>query len=251
MLINELLQEWLILIEGRPEFIATKFGTKLLAAAEEDKSYDGEKDALKIIHTLLKADPSSGKNIQFIVNMYIAKQFKVEDLSKIKSELEKFNKFKARIENKDLNSYKTLDALYDVLETFDDKEDVKSNKQITKDIKSDSKKIIDTPDFKVIVPTTEASAQFYGSGTKWCTAADKNCMFNHYAKDGDLYVIIAKIDGKERKFQLHYESDQFMNERDTEVNAADKAKLSKLDGYNQFLNWLIKKHYEPMIKAIT
>ena len=243
MKVAELFEHFHYLFENKEEFIANQFKDKLTKAANEDSSYKGENTPLGVVRELSKIDPTRGKHLQFIVKMYLAKQFKLEDTDKIKSELEKFEKFKPRIANKDLNSYKNLDALYDVTEQFTDADAPVSGKAQAKEQKSGAKKLIDTPNFKVIIPTTEEAAKFYGANTKWCTAADTNCQFENYAKDGEIYIIIAKMGGKDRKFQLHYESDQFMNERDTEVDKKDIAALSEFPEYTKFLNLLIKKHY--------
>jgi hypothetical protein len=71
--------------------------------------------------------------------------------------------------------------------------------------------VINDPDFKILRLKTHEAACHYGSGTKWCTAGrDSKGTFDHYAQQGDLYVIIAK----NRKFQMHYESGQLMDEKD-------------------------------------
>ena len=92
------------------------------------------------------------------------------------------------------------------------------NPLLLKDARSQLKDIVmDTPNFKVIIPKTEESACLYGTGTKWCTTAEKDNKFDSYNKQGDLYIILTKIDGKDRKFQFHYESDSFMDERNQEL----------------------------------
>jgi hypothetical protein len=68
-------------------------------------------------------------------------------------------------------------------------------------------------------------------------------MFDQYNEGGKLYIIIAKQGGKDRKFQLHVEHDQFMDERDQAVSKADIKFLSSFDEYTKFLNMMIKKHY--------
>lgn len=229
-----------ILLEAsKEEYIEKSMGPKLVAAAE---GRDDGKDVKEIINALSKADPSPNKQfLQFIANMYVAKQFRIEDTDKIKKELELFNKVKGKLEKKDINQYKSLDELYKATEKFtSDTEAQKSKKEVKKEIKAEGvKKIIDTPDFKVLVPTTEAAACFYGKGTKWCTAADKDNRFDYYNKQGTIYIILAG----DRKFQLHYESDQFMNEKDLDVTKDEIAFLSKFPKYKDFLNMLIKKHY--------
>lgn len=250
MKVSELFEHFYALFENKEEFIANQFKDKLTTAAKADSSYKGESTPLDVVKTLAKIDPARGKHLQFIVKMYLLKQFKIEDTDKIKAELEKFDKFKSKITNKDLNSYKNLDALYDVTEKFSEEDEPVSGKAAAREMKSGVKKIIDTPNFKVLVPTTEEAAKFYGKNTKWCTAADNNCQYENYASKGDLYIVIAKMGGDERKFQLHYETDSFMNERDTEVSSTDIAALSKIPEYTKFLNLLIHKFYGPSIEAM-
>jgi len=231
-----------LLSEDREEFLQTKFGDALQDRAKEDVSRD--LSAAEVITALKKADPTDGKHLQFIVRMYLKKQFKLEDVQRLKTDITKFEKFKSKIANKDLNSYKTLKELYAVIEPFGEKDEPISAKQAAKQIKtSGAEKIIDEPGFTVVRLKDEEAAKFYGKGTRWCTAGEENNMFNTYNEQGDIYVIIAKIDGKERKFQFHYESKQVMDETDSEISSDDIKKLSKIPGYNKFLNMMIKKHY--------
>jgi hypothetical protein len=233
-----------ILAEDKVEFLEKTSGKKLQDRALEDTGR--EMSANDVLKELLKADPTKKQDFMvYISNMYLKKQFKLEDVTRIKKELETFQKVKSKLTNKDISSYKTLDQLYDALEPFADasENDLKSNKALVKDAKSGAKYIINEPDFKVLVPKTKEAACFYGANTKWCTAADENNMFDHYNEGGNLYIIIAKDNGKDRKFQLHVEHDQFMDERDKEVSKADIKFLSSFDGYTKFLNMMIKKHY--------
>jgi ankyrin repeat protein len=84
---------------------------------------------------------------------------------------------------------------------------------------------------KIIIPRTERASCKYGAGTKWCTAAKKSNMFEEYNKDGSLYIIIPK--GKD-KFQIHFESNSFMNKLDNPVTYEEIKKylptLSKVFG---------------------
>jgi hypothetical protein len=238
-----------LLQEKRDEFLAKQFGPKLVDQAKKDHAFKGEPTPEEVVNALKKADPTDGKHLQFVIRMFLKGQFKLEDVNRIRGELEKFEKFRSKLQNKDLNSYKTLNDLYDALEQFEEK-DALSGKQLAKLKKSDAEKVIDTPGFIAIKPHSEDAAKFYGAGTKWCTAGENDNMFQHYYDQGHIYILIAKINGKDRKFQLHYESGQFMDERDQEVSKKDISELSKLDGYTKFLNLMIKKHYEPAIKAL-
>lgn len=196
------------------------------------------------------ADPS-GKNLQFIARLYSSGQFKIEDCARIKDSIALFMKFRNKLAIKDINQLSTLDQLYDLTEPLEVAAAAEpvSNKQAVQAVKQGAKKVIDTPNFKVIIPETEEAACLYGAGTKWCTAAKENNMFSEYSKQGPLFVIIANIGGKQRKFQLSVETSQYMNERDTPISKADIAALSKIPEYTTFLNMLIKKYYSKYLDA--
>lgn len=238
--------------EDRIEYLAKTMGSKLISAAEKDHSLgSGAKDPAKIAAMLAEFDPTKNKQaLSWIAKQYTLGAFKSEDKNKIKDSLELFFKVTGKLQNKDLMSYKTLDSLYDALKPYEGAGAVPvSAKQQQKMVKSDAEKIIDTPDFKVIVPKTEAASQLYGAGTKWCTAAEKDCMFDSYSRQGPLYIIIAGAGDSAKKYQLHYETDSFMNERDIPLKAADIKYLSRFPQYTDFLNMLIKKHYSKFIET--
>jgi hypothetical protein len=238
--------------EDRIEYLAKTMGEKIVAAAEKDHSLGtSSKDSVKITSLLAEFDPTPNKKaLNWVVKQYVAGAFKAEDKTKIRDTLELFFKVTNKLKNKDLMSYKDLDSLYDALAPFEkDSSAAMSAKQQKKQVKSDVEKIIDTPDFKVLVPKTEAASQLYGAGTKWCTAAEKDCMFDNYSSKGPLYIIIAGSGDSAKKFQLHYETNSFMNERDTPLKAADIKYLSGFPQYADFLNRLIKKHYSKFIET--
>jgi hypothetical protein len=232
----------IILVEYREDYIAQQMKQRLEAAVQKDLAQP--LDSTQVVARLKAGDPT-GKSLQWLANMYAAGQFKLEDLPRIRGEIAKFQKYRAQLPIKDLNQYRTLDALYDALDqlTTQTQPEPASRRSQEQQIKQQADKIIDTPDFKVVVPKTEAASCLYGAGTRWCTAAKDNNMFDSYAKQGPLYIIMANINGQPRKFQLSVEGDQFMNERDTEVSKQDIAALSQIPAYTDFLNQLIQKHY--------
>lgn len=235
--------------EARIEYIAKTMGQKLVAAAAKDHSMKA-KDPHGISAALAEFDPTVNKKaLNFIAKIYVVGAIRDEDKNKIKASLNLFFQVSNKLENKDLMSYKTLDDLYDALEPFEKNEkDSLSAKQQKKLVKSDAEKLIDTADFKVIIPKSEAAATYYGANTKWCTAADKENMFAEYHSEGPIYIIIAGSGASAKKFQFHYESAQFMNARDVELNARDIKYLSKFPQYREFLDMLITKHYGELLK---
>lgn len=252
MKLAELLNPIGFLLEDRSEYAAEVFGTKLLAAQDADSSAKQKLSAIALVKLLRdKIDPTKTKqHIVWIAKMYANKQFRLEDVARLKSDLTLFDKVRSKLKNKDLNQYKTLGDLYDALSPFENtpEEDLLSNKAKIAAVKSDVKVFIDEPDFKVVIPETHEASCFYGAGTKWCTTGhDSKETFDDYSAKGPLFILLTKLNGKNRKFQLHYEDEQFMNEKDQPVNQTEIEALSKLPGYTKFLNKLIKKHYHPHI----
>lgn len=80
--------------------------------------------------------------------------------------------------------------------------------------------IYDGKDIKIIKAINREGACYYGQGTKWCTAAKKDNLFNLYNRDGPLFIIQPKNLGnnKKEKYQIHFESASFMDEKDNRVN---------------------------------
>lgn len=252
--------EFINLNEDRAEYIAQSMKDRLEAAAQQDRAVQrsgkGAMTSMDVVNQLktMDVDPS-GKNLQFLARMYAANQFSLEDTENIKNSLAAFFKFRNQLPVKDLNALKSLEQLYDLVEPLEKQAQAQaqpaepvSGKEKQRQIKADAEKLIDTPNFKVIIPKTEEASCLYGSGTKWCTAGKSNNQFDTYNSQGPLYTIIANLGGKTRKFQLHYESDQFMNERDQPVNKAEIKLLSSIPQYKDFLEYLIKKHYSRYFK---
>jgi hypothetical protein len=253
-----------ILNEDRSVFVVKTMGDKLKSAAEADQSYRGPTDAETIVEMLKKADPQNGTNIVFVARMYAKGQFKFEDVNRVKGDIDTYVKNKAKATVKDLNAFKDLSELYDAIAEINSKinpEGEKSKAAEVKDIKmKGAKYLINTPNFKAIQVTTHEAACFYGAGTKWCTIEKDDARFKGYSSQGDLIVLILPKEKKmnpitgqmaERKFQFHYESDQFMDEVDQSIaNKPNEIKLlSKYPEYKDFLNMMIQKHYGDYIKG--
>lgn len=66
-------------------------------------------------------------------------------------------------------------------------------------------------------PETAVQAKYYAQGTKWCTSDAK--MFEHYSKQGPLYVIIPKKAAyRGEKYQINTASNSYMDETDTRIH---------------------------------
>jgi hypothetical protein len=89
--------------------------------------------------------------------------------------------------------------------------------------KGTSEVVLDNSEVRIIVPKNEEAACYYGQGTRWCTAATQSHnMFDHYNRIGSLYIILPKKPRYEgEKYQLHFPSEQFMDENDDQVDLVE------------------------------
>ncbi len=200
------------LLENRLDFL--KQNTKNLSTDHDTLAQ--HKSAPEIIdHFATHADPTAKKtNTSWIVNQYKKGAIRQEDHPRIKSALEGFEKYKSKLPSKDINSYKSLGHLEDAVEPH--LGSFSSNREEKASIKHEGADLIhDGKDLMVHKLKTKEAACHYGAGTKWCTAARENNMFDDYHKDGPLYVVTNKKTGD--KHQFHFESGQFMDKKDEPI----------------------------------
>ena len=109
-----------------------------------------------------------------------------------------------RIQNKDLNSYKSLQDLSDILTSVIDDDSMLTDRQkvrFLKNVKSGRVKtdaeddydiVLDTPNYIVYVPNTHEASMKLGKGTKWCTAHENQHWYEEYTENGHKLYIIKK-----------------------------------------------------------
>lgn len=233
-----------LLLEAKEDIIAEKQKSAILDAYKNDRGTKPDvSTALEIVNYLSRAGKSY---IQWIVNQYIKGQFKLEDISRLGDDLKEFDRVRPRLYDKDINQFKTLKELYSVIDKFKYTE-VKSTKQIKKDAKSEgADKLIDNAEILMYKVKTKEAAMLLGKGTRWCTAATKDNLFDDYNKDGPLFVVIDK-ETKE-KFQLHLESKSCMDSEDY------PCRLNHIltgDSLNQVLGALMKENPYHMKEFLT
>lgn len=208
-----------LLLEDKVEYIATQQENPLLKRAHQDHSVEGQHSAKQIVELLKKADPTNGKYLQWIVNTYLAAQFKIEDISRIHSELKEFTRVRSKLDKKDINQYKKLSDLYAALKPHADTA-VKSGKQQKKELSSkffndDAAEVFYKDNqITIIIPKTEAASCYFGQGTKWCTAGKRDNMFTHYSNQGPLYI----VQTPSGKYQFHFPTNSFMDSSDESVD---------------------------------
>ena len=184
---------------------------------------NGDEELFNKINNLYTDNPNNFNKgfFTWLYNLMKNNQLKEEDFYKAKEYLRLFNKFINKIpkENRDINSYKSLPDLYDVIKQFEGNEDAPTSKQdeLRQIKEKEVNKVFEDDEWLIMIPTTERASCLIGKGTQWCTAADNNNMFDHYSEDGPLYVIVNKETNT--KYQLHFESQQLMDETDRPISA--------------------------------
>ena len=172
----------------------------------------------KVMAQIEQGDPTKNKEYsQWIARMYSRGGYELEDIkSTLRDALETYHKLKLKkkleADDKQIDKFTSFNDLITRVEQYPEIQDDAPTD------KGDSKQIYDDEHIRVIVPKDEEAACYYGQGTRWCTASKNNNMFKHYHKTGDMYIILPKnprYPGE--KYQFHFHSGQFMDERDEPV----------------------------------
>jgi hypothetical protein len=174
---------------------------------------------IAIIRTLENADPTPHKEyVQWIVKTYSNGRVKIEDvLSTVKENLYKLSVLKRRRLIKpplnDINRYPSFKEFMGTMDQFEiPQEDVQD--------RGTAQVVLDTDQVRIIMPEDQAAACYYGRGTRWCTAATRGQnYFNHYSHDGPLFIMLPKKPQHPgEKYQVHLQSEQFMDAQDEPVS---------------------------------
>ena len=168
-----------------------------------------------------EADPTdNGACTQWLIRLALDGKLPLEDLPKAKETLEAFLTYKRRLEpeDRDLGRHETLGSVWRAVEPFVRENAVASTREEDRRkraaARAESTILLEQDGWTVAIPRTERAAKWWGRGTRWCTAADRNNQFDNYNEDGPL-VVIVRPDGA--KFQWHGQSDQCMNAEDEEA----------------------------------
>lgn len=167
-----------------------------------------------------------------------------EDLFKVTNDLQKFSRFKNRIQGeRDLNRM-TPSQLYDAVKDFSlekIKASAEEKKKAQETYEHPGGEIIFKGDKWTVAkisdrgPLGKDAACFYGGNylepskgeTRWCTSAPGLSWFDRYIKDGPLYVVIPnqwegqrgeKSNLPAERYQFHFPSNQFMDVHDRSVD---------------------------------
>lgn len=161
----------------------------------------------------------------------------------------------------DLFKFKTLSDLGEFIISIRQEESISNNEKDRQYEKKlfDSKEatlVYDDAEFKIVIPHTEEASIFFGKNTQWCTAAtESENLFDHYNDDGPLYIVLNKKQNK--RWQLHFQTNQFMDENDRHCTLEPVTKFIengvlpyRVEGFSTSSHIMMMKGY-PVSKIET
>ncbi len=152
----------------------------------------------------------------------------MEDIYKVTEDLLKFDHLKKTPKytgEKDINKFKSTQELYDAIKDYKiDTEELTTTK--AERIRDDAEVVYEDSQWIIIVPhSKEASCHYGGGQSRWCTASKSSNYYDHYSKQGPLYMVMRKEDAQKgpnesKSHQFHFESNSFMNAEDRQIDLA-------------------------------
>lgn len=134
----------------------------------------------------------------------------------------------------DLNRFKSIAELIDFVYEYDENDIFKRTpgewSKAIKNAKNDIEKFYEDDMWFVVIPLSMDAACYWGSNTEWCTATrnEEDNYFNRYNDDGPLIILINKENGE--KYQFHFETDSFMDKKDTSIRKPILKRIGATEG---------------------
>lgn len=180
--------------------------------------------AQKLFAYIVQFDPDGTKrNAQWLLNLLLKNNMQLEDLPEARDMITAFMQHQRQLpaEQRDLNRFKSLGDLEAALQPLKGTQVVsqrQADRQVEQGMYTQAQVVYNDAQYRILIPKTVEAATYFGVNTRWCTAYTDPArnMFNHYAKQGPLYIVLDKANN--RRWQFHFESDQFMDEMDRQIN---------------------------------
>jgi hypothetical protein len=194
------------------------------------------------LQSIINADITKGKYTRFLIESFLNDKFLEEDLigglnSTVGQAMSLFDKHKSKLPENMRSVYalnlETQTLLYqspgDLWNSVKQFQGELSGKELKKEeqeqVYRETEFIYQDEEtgFQIVSPLTEESAKWWGKGTRWCTSAEKNNMFERYNKKAPLLIVLipnhSGTGGNGDKLQLWKNDNniQFMDELDNNV----------------------------------
>ena len=146
----------------------------------------------------------------------------------------------------DLGKYKSISELGAFIATLNTEQILgKTKGEMSNEInsaKNDITKLYEDEKWLVVTPNSYEASCYWGEGTEWCTASrSQSNWYKKYSREGILYINIDKTafyekDGKRynKKYQFHFESEQFMDPYDSDINKPVLKTIGATDGLRDY-----------------
>jgi Domain of unknown function (DUF4116) len=220
----------------------------------EPNSQEAQLPTKDLIQRFADTDPTPGKSrTQWLVKTYIQdERFKLEDSGRATAALSAFERFKRRLslEQRELSRFKSLRELEALVDPFV-KAEAKARlerdlstatgreKRRLEEWKARDESIVVQEEEglpTIVVPMTKFASCWWGRGTRWCTAAKKDNVFQEYHIYAPLVIIVCP-DGE--KFQMNVKPSlcQFMD--NTDENVGKETLQKRWSEFQSLLHWAI------------
>ena len=178
----------------------------------------------KLFAYIVQFDPDGTKrNAQWLLNLLLKNNMQIEDLPEARDMITAFMQHQRQLpaEQRDLNRFKNLGDLEAALQPLKGTQVVsqrQADRQVEQGMFAQADVVYNDAQYRILIPKTVEAATYFGVNTRWCTAYTDPArnMFNTYAKQGPLYIVLDKANN--RRWQFHFESNQFMDEMDRQIN---------------------------------
>ena len=182
-------------------------------------------------NTIIRLDPtfqenrdSVGKYGKWLLSLYDKGKLEITD--NITSILKEFEDNKKFLKDKDIGKFKSIEDVASYINNDDNYNEMSHRQEVRqrqKDRKNtnlvqDADLVFENANWLIYVPKTYAASCKLGQGTRWCTATtESDYYYKHYTDKGNLYININKNNPSE-KYQFHFESKSYMDEKDDPIN---------------------------------
>jgi hypothetical protein len=182
-----------------------------------EKLPEGQIPAQVVNLIIEKADPTQNKGMTaWLAKQYARGDLRLEDLGTANETLTMFQRYAPRLGpgQRDLGRYPHLAAVWEAVIGFANDEEQrlsgKAQKALDKGRAYAESRILrqDEDGFTIAVPLTEFAAKWWGKGTRWCTAAEKDNMFLEYHHQAPLIIFTIPELGNHGKLQLWVEGEE-------------------------------------------
>jgi len=197
---------------------------------------------LDLFHDIITADPTTpvkngipdklGQYSKWLLSLHKKGKLRKEDLYKAKEYLKVYQELKNQnilpANNRDIGKINSLPELYTLNSQFGGTGQIKTDESYLLNDKyfinaGQAELFFENKRWLIIIPKSIEASKFYACTSQWCTRFPEN--YNNYTKDGPLYILIDKTklnqNDANRRFQFHFESNQFMDMNDSPINVGE------------------------------